>query len=134
MATPRKKKTSRKGLKQTNKYFHTLDSLHLVNRADRAIQESHTNDKPANVLTGRRSSDNDYADLYDRWLSLSEREQEVTYLACLGYKNQQIAFRLGVSTRTVKSYLEHVYLKMGVHSKVELRLKMFNFDFERYIS
>ena len=38
---------------------------------------------------------------------------------------------MGVSIRTVKSYLEHVYLKVDVRSKTELRLKVYNFDFEQ---
>lgn len=38
---------------------------------------------------------------------------------------------MGITVRTVQSYLEHVYLKMGVGSKTELRLKMVHFDFEK---
>jgi len=38
---------------------------------------------------------------------------------------------MGVSVRTVQSYLEHVYFKMDVRNKTELRLKMVNFDFEQ---
>jgi hypothetical protein len=49
----------------------------------------------------------------------------------MGYKNEQIAFQMGVSVGTVKSYLQHVFLKIGVQSKTELRLKFYNFDFER---
>ncbi|HXD12029.1 MAG TPA: helix-turn-helix transcriptional regulator [Anaerolineales bacterium] len=70
-------------------------------------------------------------ELYDRWLSLSPREQDVTVLTCQGYKNQQIAFQMGVSITTVKSYLQNVFYKLGVHSKTELRLKFVHFDFKR---
>lgn len=121
------------GVQQTKIYFHTLDNpLHLVTRSDTAIQENFTsNDGSANALTGRRSGDRDYIDLYDRWLHLSPREQDVTFLTCAGYKNQQIAFQMGVSVGTVKSYLQHVFYKVGVRSKTELRLKFFNFDFKR---
>lgn len=55
----------------------------------------------------------------------------MTYLTCQGQKNHQIAFQMGVSVRTVQSYLEHVYFKMDVRNKTELRLKMVNFDFEQ---
>ena len=132
MANPRKKKSSRTGPQQTNRYFHVLASpLRLVNKRNSANQET-SNNQPGNALAGgRRSTDKDVLDLYDRWLNLSTREREVTYLACKGYKNHQIAFQMGVSERTVKSYLEHVYLKMDVRSKTELRLKLYNFDFER---
>ncbi len=134
MSTPRKKKSSRIGSQQTNKYFHTLDiPLRLVNRTDPAAQENRfLNDRRANALTGgRRSTDRDSFDLYDRWLSLSPRERHVTYLTCMGYKNNQIAFQMGLTVGTVKSYLQHVFYKIGVRSKTELRLKFFNFDFER---
>ena len=134
MSTPRKKRSSRIGSQQTNKYFHVLDNpLRLVKRTHPAAQENRSSDhRSASALTGgRRSTDRDSLDLYDRWVSLSAREQEVTYLACLGYKNNQIAFQMGVSARTVQSYLEHVYLKMNIRSKTELRLKFYNFDFER---
>jgi DNA-binding CsgD family transcriptional regulator len=132
MSDPRKSKSSRKGSERTNKYFHTLNSLHLVYRTDPTIQETITNDKPTNAPNGRRSSDRVSFDLYDRWLSLSEREQDVTFLTCQGHKDQQIAFKMGVSVRTVRSYLENVYRKMYVNSKVELRLLFVNFDFGRY--
>jgi DNA-binding NarL/FixJ family response regulator len=134
MATRRNKKPSRVGTQQTNRYFHVLaPTLRLVNRKDSAIQENQTsNAQHGNSLTGgRRSTDRASFELYDRWLSLSPREQDVTYLTCLGYKNHHIAFKMGVSVRTVQSYLEHVYLKIGVRSKVDLRLKFHDFDFER---
>ena len=132
MADPRKKKSSRKGPQQTNRHFHVLVSpLRLVNRTDPAAQENPpSNNHPGNA-GGRRSTDRGSFDVYDRWLKLSPREQQVTYLTCLGYKNHQIAFHMGVSVRTVQSYLEHVYLKMDVRSKTDLRLKLHGFDFER---
>ena len=129
MSDPRKRKSSRIGSERTNKYFHTLDTLHLVYRTTPTIQETNSNDKHTNAPNGRRSSDRVSFDLYDRWLSLSEREQDVTYLACQGYKDQMIAFKMGVSVRTVRSYLENVYRKLNVNSKVELRLLFVNFDF-----
>jgi DNA-binding NarL/FixJ family response regulator len=134
MPTPRKKKSSRNGPQQTNRYFHILASpLRLINRKNPAAQENQpSKTRPGNALAGgRRSTDRDSFDLYDRWLFLSPREKEVTYLTCLGYKNDQIAFQMGVSTGTVKSYLQHVFFKLGVRSKTELRLKFHGFDFER---
>ena len=116
MASSRKKKPLQT---QTNKYFHTLDqSPRLINRS--------------NPTDDRRSTDHELFALYDSWLSLSQREQHVAYLACKGYKNAQIAFQMGVSVTTVKSYLQHVFLKIGVRNKTELRLKFVNFDFTRH--
>ena len=135
MADPRKKKSSRNGSQQTNRYFHVLVSpLRLVKRTDPAAQEDHLpRERPGNALPdGRRSTDKDAFEVYDRWLSLSTRERQITYFTCLGYKNDQIAFQMGVSVGTVKSYLQHVFLKMDVSSKTELRLKFHGFDFERH--
>jgi DNA-binding NarL/FixJ family response regulator len=134
MADPRKKKSSRNGSQQTNRYFHVLVSpLRLVDRRNPATQENTPSDtRSGNTLRGgRRSTDKDAFELYDRWLALSPRERQVTYLTCLGYKNEQIAFHMGVSVGTVKSYLQHVFLKIQVPSKTELRLKFHGFDFEQ---
>jgi DNA-binding NarL/FixJ family response regulator len=133
MATPRRKKTSRVGPQQTNRYFHVLVSpLRLVKRTDPAAQEDHTsNSRPGNA-GGRRSTDQEAFKLYDRWLAFSAREQDVVALTCLGYKNQQIAFRLGLSVTTVKSYIQNVCYKLNVHSKTEIRLAFVHWDFSAW--
>ena len=133
MAAPRKKKSSRVGPQQTNRHFHVLVSpLRLVKRNDPAAQENRSSTILPGNAGGRRSTDREAFELYDRWLALSPRERQVTYLTCMGYKNEQIAFQMGVSAGTVKSYLQHVFYKMGVRSKTDLRLKFYHFDFERY--
>ena len=133
MADPRKKKSSRNG-SPTNRYFHILASpLRLVNRKDSAAQENPPTTTHPGHAGGRRSTDRDNFELYDKWLALSPRERQVTYLTCLAYKNEEIAFHMGVSVGTVKSYLQHVFYKMDVRSKVELRLKFHGFDFEQYL-
>ena len=134
MSNPRRKNHSRTGARQINKYSFVLGNpLHLVNRTDPAAQENHVSEtRPGNDSAGgRRSTDNDLLDLYDRWDSLSARERDVTYLTCMGYKNDQIAFQMGITVGTVKGYLQHVFDKIGVRSKVELRIKFFHFDFKR---
>jgi DNA-binding NarL/FixJ family response regulator len=134
MSTPRKKKPSRMGPQQTNKYSLTLDSsLHLINRTDTATQETRSskNQSGSALSGGRRSTDKVSFDLYHRWLSLSPREQEVTVLVCKGLTNEQIALWLKLSVSTVKSYLQNVFFKVGVRNKTELRLEFVNFDFKR---
>jgi DNA-binding NarL/FixJ family response regulator len=134
MADPRKKKSSRKGPQQTNRYFHVLVSpLRLVNRTNPASQENQpAKTPPGNALPGgRRSTDKASFELYNRWLSLSPREQDVTILVCKGFTNEQIALWLKLSVSTVKSYLKHVFFKVGVRNKTELRLEFHNFDFKR---
>src|SRR5829696_2176939 len=44
--------------------------------------------------------------LWNKWLSLSAREQEVAALACLGYTNREIGARLHISPETVKVRLQ----------------------------
>ena len=133
MADPRKKKPSRTGPQQTNRFFHVLASpLHLVNRRNPATQETPSSNIQPGHAGGRRSTDKDAFELYDRWLSLSAREQDVVALTCLGYKNQQIAFRLGLSVTTVKSYIQTVCYKLNLHSKTEIRLAFVHWDFSKW--
>ncbi len=53
--------------------------------------------------------------------SLSRREEEVADLAGKGYTNKEIAALLHISPRTVTNHLYHVYQKLGVRNRVELR-------------
>jgi ATP/maltotriose-dependent transcriptional regulator MalT len=52
---------------------------------------------------------------------LSSREIEVAGLAAAGVPNREIAVRLSVSVRTVENHLQHVYEKLGVARRAELR-------------
>jgi DNA-binding NarL/FixJ family response regulator len=133
MSPPRKKKPSRSDLQQTNQYSYTLGKpLRLVIKTNQAAQNDPLSQtKQGNALTsGRRSTDKDLNNLYRLWHSLSAREKDVTKLVCRGYTNEQIAFATKLSVSTVKSYLQHVFLKIDVRDRTELRLKFFNFDFD----
>src|SRR5690606_13092814 len=44
---------------------------------------------------------------------LTERELEVLQLASLGERNKEIAFKLGITERTVKAHLQSIYQKFG---------------------
>ena len=52
---------------------------------------------------------------------LTEREREVAYMAVSGLTSRQIAARLVVSQRTISNHLQHIYDKLGVRSREELR-------------
>ena len=133
MSNPRKKKSSRIGSQQTNTFHFLAHPLRLVNRKDSAAQEDlSSNTQPRDLTGGRRSSDREIFELYDLWLSLSSRERQVTYLACMGYQNDEIALYMGITVGTVKSYLQHIFNKMGVRSKLQLSTKFSKFDFDRY--
>jgi DNA-binding CsgD family transcriptional regulator len=49
--------------------------------------------------------------------SLTEREADVLGLVAAGLSNQEIAVRLVVTHATAKKHLEHIYSKLGVHSR-----------------
>jgi LuxR family maltose regulon positive regulatory protein len=51
--------------------------------------------------------------------SLSERELEVLYLIAAGHRNKEIAQKLYITTGTVKRHTNHIYGKLGVHSRTE---------------
>jgi DNA-binding NarL/FixJ family response regulator len=64
-----------------------------------------------------------------RWDSLTEREQEVTALACLGYRNYEIAETLGISHETVKTHLQNIFNKFEIHNRSELRRVLKDWQF-----
>jgi DNA-binding NarL/FixJ family response regulator len=52
---------------------------------------------------------------------LTRREREVAILAARGLTSKQIADRLGVTVRTVDNHLSHVFGKLGLTSRQQLR-------------
>jgi len=54
---------------------------------------------------------------------LSAREREVLRLLAAGQDNAQIARALVVATSTVKSHVNHIFGKLGVHTRVEAVLR-----------
>jgi len=67
-----------------------------------------------------------------RWDTLTEREQEVTALACLGCRNYEIAETLGISHETVKTHLQNIFTKFDIRSRKELRLALKDWRFEEW--
>jgi DNA-binding NarL/FixJ family response regulator len=63
------------------------------------------------------------------WERLSEREQQVTALTCLGYTNRQMAAYMQLSPATVKGYVHQSLVKWRAHGKAELRLLLVQWDF-----
>ena len=126
-------KRLRMGLQQKKKYSYILgEPLHLE-LTDSATQETHTQEKQVSASQAVGQSYNPIKDaLYQRWLFLSPRDQDVIALTCLGYTNRQIAFRLGISTGTVKSYIQNVFYKLDLHSKTDLRLTFYGWDFSAW--
>ena len=54
--------------------------------------------------------------------ALSEREREVLALVADGLANKQIAIRLGISEKTVKSHLTRIFREIGVFDRTQAAL------------
>lgn len=50
-------------------------------------------------------------------VSLTDREQQVLKAVAQGERSKEVAFRLGISERTVKAHLASIYSKLGVDSR-----------------
>ena len=50
---------------------------------------------------------------------LSPRECDILQLVALGYTNKEVADNLNFSIHTVKSHLENIYNRFGVHNKIQ---------------
>ena len=68
----------------------------------------------------QRAADSAVADIRDRHASLSPREQQVMALVTTGKMNKQVAFELGLSEITVKTYRGAVMEKMAARSFADL--------------
>lgn len=51
----------------------------------------------------------------------TEREEQVCQLLLQGLTNSEIAARMGVKTRTVKSHLKHLFLKHGIDDASKIK-------------
>jgi DNA-binding NarL/FixJ family response regulator len=72
------------------------------------------------------------SELESRWASLTEREQEVTALACLGYRNYEIAETLGISHETVKTHMQNIFNKFEIRNRNELRRVLKDWQFQEW--
>lgn len=62
------------------------------------------------------------APLSERHEALTEREQEIVRWAIQGMTNKEIAVRLGISDKTVKSHLGHIFGKLQISRRLQLAL------------
>ncbi|MFP5375105.1 MAG: alpha/beta fold hydrolase [Gammaproteobacteria bacterium] len=63
-------------------------------------------------LTGEQAPDPGLA-------TLTRRERAILALLCQGHSNARIGWDLGISEKTVRNHLSHLYEKLGVHSRAE---------------
>jgi FixJ family two-component response regulator len=68
----------------------------------------------------RRATETAAAEIHERFAGLSPREQQVMRLVTAGKMNKQVAFELGLSEITVKTYRGAVMQKMGARTFADL--------------
>lgn len=68
----------------------------------------------------------------DPWGELTETEQGIVKLVCLGKTNQEIAEELHYSLSTVKNALSRIYDKMGVATRTQLLVHAGHHNFPVY--
>lgn len=66
------------------------------------------------------------------WEELSQRQQQVAALACLGYTNAEIALKLNISLTTVKTHMREILRKFDVRGRHQLRYMLRRWDFSAF--
>jgi DNA-binding CsgD family transcriptional regulator len=122
------------GLRRVERRRFTLDGK-LVNYLETlAEDEQRPPQEVAAELIASGAAQRSLAnDIYERWMLLSEREQQVTALTCQGYTNREIAALLCIAYDTAKTHVRNVLYKFDVHSKKELRMLLANWDFRDWL-
>jgi len=69
---------------------------------------------------------------WEKWQSLTEREQQVAALICLQYRTQQIAARLQIAPETVRSHVHNILHKMDLPNRIALRQLLAGWDFSSW--
>jgi DNA-binding NarL/FixJ family response regulator len=64
------------------------------------------------MLTGTSTS----KEFYD---GLTGREIEILKLLASGMANKQIAFKLGISEKTVRNHVSNMYEKLGIYDRAQ---------------
>jgi DNA-binding CsgD family transcriptional regulator len=54
------------------------------------------------------------------WAAFTSREQDVAALIYAGYSNSEIAYLLSLGVETVRTHIQRMLRKCGLHSKAEL--------------
>lgn len=103
-------------------------SLHHLARRERRSEDELAAELLSMALEQRDAAE---ANLR-RWQALSQREQQIAALICLGYTNRQIANQLVLSYETVRSHVRNVLYKFGLRSKLELRQALSDWDFSAW--
>lgn len=122
------------GLRRDSSQVYKFDEVlvHLVH--DIAEEEQRSEEEIAADLLSFALTQRDAAEERLRpWQDLSPRERQVVALTCLNYTNPQIAQRLMISNNTVRSHVRNILIKFELHSKIELRQVLADWDFSAWL-
>jgi len=69
---------------------------------------------------------------WQRWETLSGREQDIIAYICLQYTNRQIAVIMKIPVNTVNWYIRKILEKFTFHSKAAIQIKFSGWDFSNW--
>ena len=87
----------------------------LLQRLDSAVAKSRAAKASRTSLTGLPTADLE---------RLSAREREVLSLLAVGMPAKEVAQSLGLSANTVRNHVKSIFVKLRVHSQVELQIRL----------
>lgn len=90
-----------------------LDTIHAAAKGETLLKP----DILARVLAPQSAPKSVSSTQTDSTLTLTGRELEVLQLAAKGERNKEMAYKLGITERTVKAHLQSIYQKFGVDSR-----------------
>lgn len=91
----------------------------LCKKLQKMIKEPLSIQFMMNNPVGIDSCDDKRFSIVNDW-ALTDREQEIHELIVNGHNNKDIASKLGISLSTTKTHVRRIFLKMGVHSRLEI--------------
>jgi NarL family two-component system response regulator YdfI len=90
-----------------------LDAIHAAARGETLLKPEIL----ARVLSPSARGKPEATAQTESTLTLTGRELEVLQLAAKGERNKEMAYKLGITERTVKAHLQSIYQKFGVDSR-----------------
>lgn len=105
-----------------------IQSLQELAEHERRPEQELASELLSSALAQRRAEQ----EIRSLWDSLTQREQEVVALICLGFTYRQIAARLHISPQTVKTHTSHALHKFEVGTSLELRQLLSHWDFSAW--
>ena len=102
-------------------------SAALMDRADR--EQIPAEELCQYLLRSGLAKRNAAEETWQRWESLSGREQDTIAYVCLQYTNRQIAVIMKIPVNTVNWYIRKILEKFNFHNKVAIQIKFSGWDF-----